>query len=56
MKLTIEIKGKIEEKKIFKRNKNLIDVKILTGLLYYLRSGRKYLIVIGILWMSKYPI
>ena len=37
MKLTIEvIKKKIEERKIFKRNRKSIEIKILAGLLYYL--------------------
>jgi len=37
MKLTIEvIKKKIEEGRIFKRNRKSIEVKILAGLLYYL--------------------
>ncbi|WP_423791986.1 IS6 family transposase [Methanocaldococcus indicus] len=37
MKLTIEVlKERIEEEKIFKRNKKSIEVKILAGILYYL--------------------
>ncbi len=37
MKLTIEvIKKKIEEGRIFKRNRKSIEIKILAGLLYYL--------------------
>jgi len=37
MKLMIEvIKKKIEERKIFKRNRKSIEIKILAGLLYYL--------------------
>ncbi|WP_423792395.1 IS6 family transposase [Methanocaldococcus indicus] len=36
MKLTIEVlKERIEEEKIFKRNKKSIEVKILAGILYY---------------------
>jgi len=37
MRLTIDvIKKRIEEEKLFKRNKKSIEVKILAGLLYYL--------------------
>ena len=37
MKLTIEvIKKKIEERRIFKRNRKSIEIKILADLLYYL--------------------
>ena len=37
MRLTIEaIRERIEEKKLFKRNKKFIEIKILTELLYYL--------------------
>ena len=37
MKLTIEvIKKKIEEGRIFKRNRKLMEIKILAGLLYCL--------------------
>jgi hypothetical protein len=36
MKLAIDvIKERIEDRKLFKRNRKLVEVKILAGLLYY---------------------